>query len=279
LALFAVPYSMYGHERIGRRAGVFMSLKKWSQGLGTRPLVGRLPNGCRVLCDLRDVVQRQIYFWGVFEPCEAWLFTQLIKPGMTVVDAGANIGQYTLLAATCVGETGMVHAFEPVPSVFKRLSHHVSWNKITNVTLNRPALWSEDLNRISLGLDEAEDHNVSRYTILSDIGAVSAPAVCLDSYVDRCGFTRLDFVKIDIEGADPAAIAGAQKALRKFTPLVLLEMVAARLLQVGVQTQELFATMRNWATEAGVQIVLRRQAANSRKRAILSGRTPGTDTG
>jgi FkbM family methyltransferase len=231
--------------RTGRAPGWrFRIIENWGQRLSSQRLIGHLPNGCRMLCDLRDVVQRQIYFWGVFEPCEAWLFTQLIKPGMTVVDAGANIGQYTLLAARCVGETGMVHAFEPVPSVFERLSHHITWNKLTNVVLNRAALWSEDRDRISLGLDEAEGHNVSRYTILSDTGAVSAPAVCLDSYADRRGFTRLDFVKIDIEGAEPAAIAGAQKVLRKFTPLVLLEMVPARLLQVGVQAQELLATMR-----------------------------------
>ncbi|HVB79345.1 MAG TPA: FkbM family methyltransferase [Candidatus Binataceae bacterium] len=234
-------------------------VEKWGQLLGTRPLMGRLPNGCCVLCDLRDVVQRQIYFWGVFEPCEAWLFTQLVKPGMIVVDAGANIGQYTLLAARCVGKMGMVHAFEPVPSVFERLSHHVSLNKLTNVTLNRAALWSEDMERISLGLDEAEAHNVSRYTILSDTGAVSAPAVCLDSYADRCGLTRLDFVKIDIEGAEPAAIAGAQKVLRKFAPLVLLEIVPARLLQVGVHAEELIATMRelgyhSWRLDASAEM-------------------------
>jgi FkbM family methyltransferase len=178
---------------------------------------------------------------------------------MTIVDAGANIGQYTLLASKCVGETGSVYAFEPVPSVFERLSYHVSWNKLTNVTLNRAALWSEDLDCISLGLDEAEGHNVSRYTVLSDTGAVSAPAVCLDSYAERCGFTRLDFIKIDVEGAEPAAIAGARKVLRKFTPLVLLEMVPARLLQVGVQVQELLATMRelgyrSWRLDASAEM-------------------------
>jgi hypothetical protein len=112
-----------------------------------------------------------------------------------------------------------------------------------------------DLDRISLGLDESEAHNMSRYTILGDTGAVSALAVYLDSYADRCSFTRLDFVKIDIEGA---AIAGAQKVLRKFAPLVLLEMAPARLLQVGVQAQDLLATMcelgyRSWCLNASAE--------------------------
>jgi len=238
--------------RIDRAPGWrFHIVERLGDRLSTRPIPGRLPNGCRVLCDLRDVVQRQIYFWGVFEPCEAWLFTKLIKPGMTVVDAGANVGQYTLLAAKSVGETGMVHAFEPVPSVFEQLSTHVRWNNLTNVRLNRAALWSEDLDRLSLGLSEQESQNVSRYTILSRAKSVSAPAVRLDSYADRCGFTRLDFVKMDIEGAEPYALKGARNVFKTFSPLVLMEIVPARLLEVGVQPSELLATMsesgyRSW---------------------------------
>lgn len=226
-------------------------VEEWGQWLSTQPLVGRLPNGCRVVCDLRDVVQRQIYFWGVFEPCEAWLFTQLIKPGMTIVDAGANIGQYTLLAAKCTGDTGTVHAFEPAPSVFERLSHNVACNGFTNVRLNRAALWCEDLDRISLGLDDEERSNVSRYTILSNANTISAPSVRLDSYAERCALARLDFLKIDIEGAEPFAIAGANKVLEKFGPLILLEVSPERLSRVGTQTRDLVATLselgyRSW---------------------------------
>ena len=75
-----------------------------------------LPNGCSMHCDLRQHVDRHIYYLGAYEPVESYLFTRLLQPGMTVIDAGANIGQYTLLAATAVGSRGTVHCFEPVPA-------------------------------------------------------------------------------------------------------------------------------------------------------------------
>lgn len=219
-------------------------IEEWGERFADRPIVGRLPNGCSILCDLRDAVQRHIYFWGVFEPCEAWLFTQLLKPGMTVVDAGANVGQYTLLASKCVGGTGMVHAFEPVPSVFERLNHHVLWNKVLNIKLNRAALWSEDLSSISLGVPEGQACNVSRYTIAAN-AEVSAPAVTLDTYADLSSLKRLDFVKMDIEGAEPYAIAGANNVLTTFAPLVLMELAPALLLKLGNRASRLVEMMHD----------------------------------
>jgi hypothetical protein len=71
----------------------------------------RLPDGSMMRCDFSDIVQRQIYFGGLFEPIEAYLFLKMLGPGMTAFDVGANCGQYTLLAARAVGALGY-RAFE-----------------------------------------------------------------------------------------------------------------------------------------------------------------------
>ena len=70
--------------------------------------------------DLADSIQRNIYL-GTFEPQETAQVRKWLKPGMTVVDAGANIGYYSALAATCVGRSGRVFSMEPQPKTYRQL--------------------------------------------------------------------------------------------------------------------------------------------------------------
>jgi FkbM family methyltransferase len=190
---------------------LYYVVDRWGARFGTKPLYSRIPGGCRLSCDLTDEVQRQIYFFGVYEPIHAYLFYQLLQPNMVVIDAGANVGQYTLLAATKVGRTGAVHSFEPVDTNFRRLSRHVAENEICNAILNRAALWNTD-SRVKLGMPEGISGNFGAYSIRAQrsAAAVEAPAVQLDMYVEKMGLTRVDLIKMDIEGAEPYAIEGGQ---------------------------------------------------------------------
>jgi hypothetical protein len=67
--------------RTGRKSERLARLLiQWGPYLTNQPLPARLPNGCRVMCDLKDPIQRQIYFAGLWEPVEAYLFIQLLRP-------------------------------------------------------------------------------------------------------------------------------------------------------------------------------------------------------
>lgn len=201
------------------------------------PIIGSLPNGCRIGCDLRDHVQRWIWFHGTYEPIEAYLFTQLLKPGYTVIDAGANAGQYTLLAATAVGDSGSVHSFEPVPATFARLERAVIENCLKNVVINRVALWHEETT-LHLGVPEGhtETSNAGTYSVRAgddSVSQVEAPALRLDTYVAQKGLNRVDLIKMDIEGGEPAAIAGALQTLERFGPTILMEICPDLLTESG----------------------------------------------
>src|SRR5215831_10836434 len=100
-------------------------VERWGGRLAEKTLEGRLFNGMLMSCNIKDHIQRQIYFRGAYEPIETYLFWLLLRPGMVVIDGGANVGQYTLVAAGAVGERGEVHAFEPVLTNFEQLSKHV----------------------------------------------------------------------------------------------------------------------------------------------------------
>jgi len=87
-------------------------------------LCGRLP--MRV-SSLDQVISKAIYLYGVFEAPELAFIRGVVRPGATVVDAGANIGVHTLVMADCVGASGMVHAFEP-SAAFRLLKENVQLN-------------------------------------------------------------------------------------------------------------------------------------------------------
>lgn len=84
------------------------------------PQVCELPGGARLSADLDEHVQRFIYFFGVYEEGTVRWFRETLRPGMVVLDIGAHVGQYSLIAAGAVGPNGRVHAFEPNPSSYRR---------------------------------------------------------------------------------------------------------------------------------------------------------------
>ena len=157
--------------RLGKAPGLwYQAVERW--GAADERLPGRLPDGSRMICDLRDHIQRLIYFQGCYEPIESMPFTRLLSPGMTVIDVGENVGQYTLLAARAVGAEGTVHSFEPVPQNFAGLADHVKENQLTNVCLNRLALYSRR-DSVKLTNDSRETGNAGTFGIRA--GARSMP--------------------------------------------------------------------------------------------------------
>lgn len=227
---------------------------EWIQRIGPvlgelRPLLGRLPNGCVVECDVRDEVARQIYFSGAYEGVEAFLFTRLLRPGMTVLDVGANLGQYTLLASTAVGPGGSVHSFEPVPVNFARVSRNVLNNGLTNVTLNNAAAWHE-ATTLRFGLPADADANKGSFQVVTggDNGTTSyaASAIRLDDYAAEQGLGRVDLIKMDIEGAECHALRGAAEIIRRDCPIILMEVNRGALEALGSGTRPLFDLVNSW---------------------------------
>jgi len=201
----------------------YQVMEKYGPRLATdQPLVSMLPGRLLVSCNLRDHVQRHIYFQGAYEPIEAYLFSRLLRTGATVVDAGGNIGQYTLLAAAGVGPTGAVHTFEPVPHNYERLTANVAANHFHNVHANRAALWQE-AGELCLGRgEEFEGTNDGTYSV-GVRGSIRAPAVRFDEYRTTNRIHQVDLIKMDIEGAEWSALQGMTQTLEQDRPIVLIE--------------------------------------------------------
>jgi FkbM family methyltransferase len=157
-------------------------------------------------------------------------FRDHIRPGDTVIDVGANVGRYTLLAAELVGQSGHVHAFEPDPQSMYYLLAAVHGNGLTD----RVTLWNLAASDRSANAQLYLDLKTARTTSLK------ADAYCPDAHVRQplvVGTARLEdfitqppqFLKIDVEGAELAVLAGASRLLRDYHPVVLVEVLPENL--------------------------------------------------
>ena len=145
------------------------------------------------------------------------LVQEVIKPGDTVVDIGANIGYYTLIFARSVGPTGHVYAFEPDPDNFALLKKNIQLNGYTNVTLERKAVSSTTGNLRLYIADNVGDHRA--YDSGDNRPHIDIPAVTLDDYLQEI---PVSFIKMDIQGFEHTALQGMQKTLTKSAPLKLI---------------------------------------------------------
>lgn len=168
--------------------------------------------GCRVGLDLADYIQRSIYL-GVFEPWESAAVRRHLKPGMTFVDVGANVGYYTLMASALVGDAGCVLAFEPSPYAFARLAEAVGRNGLSNVLPLQVGLdKSEGVRRLFMP-DEPGNHTPSMVE-RGEGRPVEVPVRRLDDCLAERRVERVDLLKLDVEGFEPNVVEGATAYVR-----------------------------------------------------------------
>ena len=167
-------------------------------------------NGNTMYLDTNDTLGLSLN--GSYEEFETKLVKKHIKSGDIVVDLGANIGYYTLLFAKLVGETGTVYAFEPDPTNFALLKKNVEINEYKNVVLEQKAV-SDKSGSVRLYLNEENkgDHRI--YNSGEGRKSIAVKSVNLDNYFEV--HQRIDFIKMDIQGAEGLALKGMKNILSK----------------------------------------------------------------
>jgi len=148
---------------------------------------------------------------GSYEPTLRRVMRQVLKPGDTFVDAGANIGYVSALAASLVGTAGQVHSFEPVPACFRRLERLAALNPKHHFTLNNYALGAEDGEAVitvgqgNIGGNSLVAGQISPEHVES---TCTVPVRRLGDYLVQHGIARPALIKIDVEGFEFQVIRG-----------------------------------------------------------------------
>jgi FkbM family methyltransferase len=153
-----------------------------------------------------------IYYQGYSELETADFMMRFLRPGMTLIDVGAHIGEYTLIAAQVVGESGQVHGFEPMPKLFPILSENVRINNLRNVNLNCMAV-SNRTGEIEFEVfDDPSISSIRKQVTSGSEQLVTVKTTSLDAYCSQIN-TKIDLIKVDVEGAEKLVFEGAEQLM------------------------------------------------------------------
>ena len=215
-----------------------------------KTFLGTMPSklgGHKFQCSFHDIIARDVFFSGCYEPQETLFLQSVLRPGMSFVDVGANWGFFTLMAAHQVGPSGKVVAVEADPRIFLKLKQNIESNHLSHVTILDVAVADRDSRLLLAGHDESEENwGISR---LVEAGTVSAITfdVCsrrLDPLLDEAGLNTVDLVKIDVEGAEDLVLAGMDAGLNKHRyRCILMELHPQQLAERGRMIEELIALL------------------------------------
>jgi len=197
--------------------------------------------GATVALDLSDYVQRMMYL-GCFEREETSLVRRYLKPGMTVVDVGANAGYYSYLAASLVGPTGRVIAIEPDPVHAQSLAAAIRANALANVVLLNVGLGRESGE---LALHIPPDGHANRAATMTPVPGwtpITVPVRPLDELLPELAVSTIHLLKLDVEGFEGEVLRGASATLMALhVAAILCEFNTYWLRQHDCDPEELWA--------------------------------------
>ncbi len=138
---------------------------------------------------------------------------QVVKPGMTVLDVGANVGVYTFAIASCLANHGHVHAFEPTAKCQSLIQQTIATNDLTASVTLHPVAVGATVGNVSLQSQASSELNAVSQTA-GDIRQIT---------LDSLNFEAADLVKIDTEGMEVAVLEGARQLLVAHKPILVIE--------------------------------------------------------
>lgn len=210
-----------------RMANIFYNCNRtaWQKGVWVvkRYLHSRYKLHIRLFS--KDLIDHKILFTGAYEPGTNVVLESQLEAGDWVVEAGANTGTETLLISRLVGDNGKILAFEPVPHVVSKLKQNLDLNGIKNADVKALAL-GDSAKEISFYIYPQDHPNQgmgSKVLENSGLEKITVFQTTLDSLSDEGTLSRIDFLKMDVQGAELDILRGGFNCISKYRPKVFLE--------------------------------------------------------
>ena len=213
-------------------------------------------HGEKLFIDTRDFRQMKIAFLST--GLNAWYlwFGNAVREGMTVIDVGAHIGDFTVIAAKRVGKTGKVFAFEPTLQSYNLASKNINEHKLSNVILEQLIVSNKNgkthlwFDKYSSGSNSISANNLH----YGKGGSIEVNQIKLDDYLSNSSVQPADvgILKMNVEGSEGRIIAGAENLLREGSPIIMMEFWPYGLKQVGDDAEKLFDLLLNYGYTASM---------------------------
>jgi FkbM family methyltransferase len=193
------------------------------------------------------LVQRALYYFSYYEVQETKWIQEQVRQNWVCFDVGSNFGYYAMLISHFSNRQAHVYAFEPLQRNYDLLNQNKSLNHLENLKTFKLAL-SANGGTVeflipppgNLGHGRlANDYNKST----DDRGVELVQTATLDDFVRANQISRVDFIKVDIEGAEMMFLTGARETLQKLRPILMIECNPSALSEFGTSAAALLKTI------------------------------------
>lgn len=200
--------------------------------------------------DLTEGIDLQIYLFGRFEPATARKLESLARRSKVILDIGANIGSHTLPMAAASGSSSLIYAFEPTDWAVSRLKRNLALNpKIeSKVRVCQVALGDQEKDSIegfysswSLTTREGQQHPVHKGYFQT---STETQQTTLDKFCQTHQLSKVDLIKMDVDGFEVKVLRGAKATLKKDRPILVFELSPYVLEENGDRIEDLFDVLR-----------------------------------
>ena len=185
-------------------------------------------DGNQLLLHPHYFIDYQVIAFGVYDARLRRFLKRVVKPGMTCLDVGANIGCVTTQLSRLVGPSGRVFGFEPVPHLFQRLKENIALNAFDRVASLHQMALSRETGQATIKAAQEDCDNQGMASLRNTDHphlrrALEIQTITLDQFVREKHLDRIDLIKMDVQGAEPWVIEGGASTLRRLHPHLLLE--------------------------------------------------------
>lgn len=196
------------------------------------------------LVPYHDYARGFLDYWG-HDAGDLRFLWRVLRKGMTFIDIGANRGVYSVVAANKLGSSGTVIAFEPSPREHHRLWLHFRWNGMANARAERLALGaaSGPFTFFEVASGDTSRNGFRPPTSGDPLNEITVESTTLDLYAKQHNLSRIDVIKLDVEGGERDVLCGASGTIASFRPIFICEVLDSATDPWGYPARDIVAAL------------------------------------
>ena len=220
----------------------FLRLAKWLN-IADKTYTKKLPGNFYMLLNPTEHIQQQLFWYGYYEKELADLIGKMLKPGDVFLDIGANIGYFSLLAAS-KDPTCKVIAFEPAKDIFGKLKENITINHFKNIITVNTAVGEKSEEKV-LFLSRSDNLGMSSFRQPENFSGETekVKVVSIDDWIKIAGLHKIDLIKIDVEGSEMTVLKGMMEVLGRCKPSLVMEINPETLAMFDLKAADIINVM------------------------------------
>jgi len=211
-----------------------------SLGIDNKVYKKRLHNNFYMLLNPTEHIQQQLFWYGYYEKEVGDLLKKMLRPNDVFIDIGANIGYFSLLAATFSPSVKVI-SFEPVKDLFKKMTKNISINDSKKIMAINAAVGEMNEER-ELYLSAPDNLGMSSFHQPENYSGrrEKVEVISIDDWFKTSGITKIDLIKLDIEGSELIGLKGMRTVLEEQRPVLIVEINPETLSLFGLKPLDIY---------------------------------------